>query len=95
MALVKKVTLFIVYTFMFIMLVKREKVESRYDFFPRKNLIKQATVEASFAKLLKRFEEKLRLDQKLKHEEELEMKRNEIYRNLFLNRESGSFLNHF
>ena len=34
-------------------------------------------------------------EQKRVYEEELEMKRNEIYRNLFLNRESGSFLNDF
>ena len=52
-------------------------------------------IEESYSPLLKKFEKNLLLDQKLKHEQELEKKRNEIFQKYLLSRVSGSILKDF
>ncbi len=52
-------------------------------------------IEESYSLRLKKFEKKLLLDQKLKYEQEIEKKRNEIFQKYLLSRVSGSILKDF
>ena len=52
-------------------------------------------IEQAFALALKKFQEKLHLEQTKKHEQEIEKKRNEIFLKHLLSRVSGSVLNDF
>ncbi len=78
-----------------LMLLNEVQVEGRISPFFQRTFITKESLEASFARTLKKFEEKLRLDQAEKLEQEKETKRNQIFRNTLLSRISGSFLNDF
>jgi hypothetical protein len=84
-------------TFYIIILMLLNGVQVEGQMSPRfqRIYITKESLEASFAKILKKFEEKLRLDQAEKLEQEKETKRNQIFRNTLLSRISGSFLNDF
>jgi len=52
-------------------------------------------VEKSLGSSWKKFQEKIKQDQKRKEEEEMEEKRNKVFRKYLLNHVSGSFLKDF
>ena len=79
-----------------LMLINREQVESRlnYGYFDKKEN-KLANIQEAFVNRLKSFQEQLLLDQKRKQEQDLENKRNEIFRKHLLSRVSGTILKDF
>ena len=78
-----------------LMLFNGALVEGQISLLFQRTFSTKESIEASFARILKKFQEKPRLDQAQKLEQEMETKRNEIYRNILLSRVSGSFLNDF
>ena len=78
------------------MLLNREQVESRlnYGYFDTKEN-KLAKIKEAFVNRFKSFQDQLLLDQKIKHEQDMENKRNEIFRKHLLSRVSGTILKDF
>jgi len=78
-----------------IAMLNRQPIESKITWrkfgltFPLKD------VEAVFASRLKIFHDKIQLEQQRKYDEQMEMKRNEIFRQMLLSRVNGSVLKDF
>ena len=85
---------FLFYLITFIM-IDRKQIESNTHLLSRIAFGQKVPIEAVLAGRFKSFLENIKLDQSLKHEQELEKKRNEIFQKYLLSRVSGSILKDF
>ncbi len=93
MELAKKFAYFVCCLFIIIM-HNQEKVESR--FADVKNFkVSEKELEKKFAQVFENFIENIQLDERVKQEKELEMKRNRIFQKHLASRISGSSLKDF
>ena len=88
-------TIYVALYIIVIIMVDREQVEGKLDLLSRITFVQKASVEIAIANLFKNFLNKIKFDQKLKQDQQLELKRNEIFRQRLLSRVSGAILKDF